>query len=71
MFQSPTVVLGQTKIAANFQGVFKEALVVLEGEAMIFDVAVLESHDSRESFEERLVEIDMDLARFDKGSSVT
>ena len=35
MFQSPTVVLGQTKIAANFQGVFKEALVVLEGEAMI------------------------------------
>ena len=65
------MVLGQTKIAANFQGVFKEASVVLEGEAMISDVAVLESHDSRESFEERLVEIDMDLARFDKGSSVT
>ena len=38
---------------------------------MIHDGAVLESHDSRESFEERLAEIDKDLTRFDKEGGVT
>ena len=38
---------------------------------MIHDGAVLESHDSRESFEERLAEIDKDLTHFDKEGGVT
>ena len=38
---------------------------------MIHDGAVLESHDLRESFEERLAEIDKDLTRFDKEGGVT
>ena len=40
--------------------------MVLEGEDTISDVAVLESRDSREGFEERLPKIDKALARFDK-----
>ena len=38
---------------------------------MIHDGMVLESHDSRESFEERLAEIDKDLTQFDKEGGVT
>ena len=45
--------------------------MVSEGEDMILDVVVLESRDSREIFEERLVEIDKALAQFDKESGVT
>ena len=64
--QPPTVVLVQIEKAANFQGAFNEVTVVLEGEDTISDVAVLESRDSREGFEESLAEIDKALARFDK-----
>ena len=60
------MVLVQIKKAANFQGAFNEVTVVLKGEDTISDVAVLESRDSREGFEERLAEIDKALARFDK-----
>ena len=45
--------------------------MVSEGEDMISDVVVLESRDSREIFEERLVKIDKALAQFDKESGVT
>ena len=69
--QPPTVVLVQTEKAANFQGAFNEVTVVSEGEDMISDVAVLESCDSREVFEEKLAEIDKALAQFDKESGVT
>ena len=56
------MVLVQIKKAANFQGAFNEVTVVLKGEDTISDVAVLESRDSREGFEERLAEIDKALA---------
>nr|POE86840.1 hypothetical protein CFP56_24837 [Quercus suber] len=62
----PTVVQGQSEATAHFQGAVNEVSEVSEGEAMIHDGAVLESHDSRESFDERLAEIDRDLTRFDK-----
>ena len=45
--------------------------MVSEGEDMISDVVVLESRDSREIFEERLVEIHKALAQFDKESGMT
>ena len=67
----PTVVQGQAEVVAHFQGAFNEVLVRSKGEAIIHDGAVLESHDSRESFEERLAEIDKDLTRFDKEGGVT
>ena len=66
----PMVVQEQTEVAAHFQGSFNKVSVVSEGEAMIHDGAVLESHDSRECFEERLAEIDKDLTRFDKEGGV-
>ena len=64
--QPLTVVLVQIEKATNFQGAFNEVTVVLEGEDTISDVAVLESCDSREGFEERLAEIDKALTQFDK-----
>ena len=66
----PMVVQEQTEVAAHFQYASNEVSVVSEGEAMIHDGTVLESHDSRESFEERLAEINKDLTRFDKGGGV-
>nr|POF15405.1 hypothetical protein CFP56_49116 [Quercus suber] len=56
----PTVVQRQSEVTAHFQGAVNEVSEVSEGEAMIHDGAVLESHDSRESFDERLAEIDRD-----------
>ena len=49
----PMVVQEQTEVTAHFQSAFNEVSVVSEVEAMIHDGAVLESHDPRESFEER------------------
>ena len=54
-----------------FQGALNAKPIVSRGADLKSIVVVMESRDSRKSFEDRLGEINKELARFDTGSGVT
>ena len=69
--QPPMAVPVQTEEGGTFQGALNAKPIVSGGEDLNSVVVVMESRDSGKSFEDRLGEIDKELARFDKESGVT
>ena len=69
--QTPVAELMQIEEGGTFQGVLNAKHMVSGGEDLNSDVAVMESRESGKSFEDRLGEIDKELARFDKKSGMT
>uniref|UniRef100_A0A7N2LGK0 Zinc knuckle CX2CX4HX4C domain-containing protein n=1 Tax=Quercus lobata TaxID=97700 RepID=A0A7N2LGK0_QUELO len=69
--QPPVAELVQTEEGGTFQGALNVKHMVSGGEDLNSDVAMMVSRVSWKSFEDRLGEIDKELARFDKESGVT
>ena len=69
--QPPVAMLVQTEEGGTFQGALNAKPIMSGGEDLNSDVVRMESRDSGKSFEDRLGEIDKELARFDKGIGVT